>query len=692
MASSRAFCGRLGVSPYMTPKRVPRSRSACPSRHWTGLATLLALLAASPADAFKLKWKPIDKDLLAETKGKVDPDAASEVVFWEVRLTDTETSDHRKVRFETQQYVRIKIYNERGRDLESQVEIPYEAGESIDDLAARTIRPDGSVVDVAKDAIFDRVTTKGREGTKKAKSFAMPDVRPGCVIEYQYASVRHSEYDQPQWFAGQRFSPIRSLTLVLRPLKIDLGGFNMRIRAFNGVFPPPETQDDGASVIQLTNIAAIRDEPDMPPWRQVVPWLCIDYVDSREPGPDEYWARVGREREQIVKRSMKSGDGVRRTADSLTAGITDPDLRLEALHAFCQARIHHLEDPAGASMDAQDEVTKDATRTADETLRRGLGNNMDIDLLFAALAKAAGFDARLVSIPDRSRIFFKKESVLRSDLDGYAVAVRAGSGWKFYDPAARYTPFGMLPWEEEDVPGLILDPENPIFVTTPLSPASSSCRRRSAHLRLKADGALEGKVTDTRTGHLASDSKAGLDGLSSETRLARVRRELLEEWGAVTLDSVSVDGVTGATAPYSTTYSIAIPGYAIPTGNRLLLQPAVFTRGRPARFGASRRENWIYFHYPWFEEDDVWIDLPEGFTIAEEPSVSPYRVGRTLRHEISIESNDRMLHFYRSLEYGGDGTILVPPSEYGKLKSCFDAVQLRDDATVTLHRGPATPQ
>jgi hypothetical protein len=662
-------------------------------RPWSGAAVAATLLAASPAAAFKLKWQPVDKALLAETKSQIDPEASSEVVFWEVRLTDTVTSDLSKGRFETQQYVRIKIYNERGRDLESQVQIPYEPGESIDDLMARTIRPDGSVVEVTKDAIFDRVISKGRGGTEKAKSFAMPDVRPGCVIEYQYASVRHSEYLSGRWFPGQRRSPIRSLTFILLPLEIDLGGFNMRIRAFNGTFPPPEVREDKSRVIQLSNIKAIREEPDMPPRDQVVPWLYIDYIDSSDPGPDEFWARLGRERERVVDRLMQPGRGVKRTADSLMAGIREPDLRLEALHSFCRTRVRHLEDPAaGVSKDLQEQVTKDATRTAEETLKSGVGNDADIDVLFAALAKATGFETRIALVPDRSETFFQKERKLRSELDHYAVAVRFGNGWNFYDPAARYMPFGMLPWQEESVPALLLDAQNPTFVDTPLSPPSSSCVRRSAHLRLTAEGALQGTVTETRTGHLASDGKTALDRLSSESRLDLVRRDLLEQWGPVTLDSVSVEGVTDPMAPYSVTYRVSIPGYAAPAGDRLLLQPAVFNRGRPARFASTRREHWIYFHYPWLEEDDVWIDLPEGFAVEEEASVSPYRAGRTLRHELTIESNERMLHFYRSLEYGSDGTILVPPSQYQKLKSLFDTIQQRDDTTVTLRHGPGAPQ
>ena len=146
---------------------MPGISRACPT-----LALMATLFMAAPAGAFTLKWKPIDRGLLAETKGTVDPDASSEVVFWEVHLTDTDKNDLRKARFERREYIRIKIYDDRGRDLESQVQIPYRDGESIEELMARTIRTDGSIVDVKKDAVFDRVISTGQGETTKAKSFA----------------------------------------------------------------------------------------------------------------------------------------------------------------------------------------------------------------------------------------------------------------------------------------------------------------------------------------------------------------------------------------------------------------------------------------------------------------------------------------------------------------------------------------
>jgi len=45
-------------------------------------------------------------------------------------------------------------------------------------------------------------------------------------------------------------------------------------------------------------------------------------------------------------------------------------------------------------------------KDAAETLKRGTGTGDDIDYLFAALASAAGFQAKIALLPDRGAVFF----------------------------------------------------------------------------------------------------------------------------------------------------------------------------------------------------------------------------------------------------------------------------------------------
>src|SRR4030095_3653075 len=152
-----------------------------------------------------------------------------------------------------------------------------------------------------------------------------------------------------------------------------------------------------------------------------------------------------------------------------------------------------------------------------DTLKRGVGPPLDIDLLFAALVNASGMQARLALLPDRGRYLFDRNINLPGVLKPASIAVRFGDRWKFYDPGFHYITPGTLRWQEEGVDALICD-ESPTWVKTPLSTPDKSKEKRIGKFTLDENGTLEGDVTIEYSGHLAVDKKALNDDDSPEQR------------------------------------------------------------------------------------------------------------------------------------------------------------------------------
>src|SRR5258708_5011239 len=135
------------------------------------LRTLGLFLALGLLPALAIDWKPVapeERDLKAS---RVEKDAEAEIVFWDIYVTDTIRSlpytEHTSIN-----YIRIKIYTDRGAEARAQVKIPYAsfAKTSLSEVRGRTIQPDGSVVDVRGDQIFDSVLAKfGKRTRVKAK-------------------------------------------------------------------------------------------------------------------------------------------------------------------------------------------------------------------------------------------------------------------------------------------------------------------------------------------------------------------------------------------------------------------------------------------------------------------------------------------------------------------------------------------
>lgn len=106
---------------------------------------LLTLVVPLPAAPVGDEWKPVDPGELSLKAPTVEKDADAEAIFWEVKIDDNPDGD-----LIFNHYLRVKVFTERGRESQSKVDLPFGklyGGEvKINDIAARTIKPDGSIV------------------------------------------------------------------------------------------------------------------------------------------------------------------------------------------------------------------------------------------------------------------------------------------------------------------------------------------------------------------------------------------------------------------------------------------------------------------------------------------------------------------------------------------------------------------
>jgi len=181
-------------------------------------SSLIALCFCAAAALAAEQWQPIDPTELARKTPKVDAAADAEAIFWDIRVEDR--LDGGGLTLVLNNYVRIKIYTERGKEQYSTVEIPRFGQRRIRDIAGRTIKADGSTVDLKKDAIFERDLVKTKRAKVKGTTFVLPNVDVGDVIEYRYREVRDGEAADDMRLYFQRELPMWLATYHLKPLEL----------------------------------------------------------------------------------------------------------------------------------------------------------------------------------------------------------------------------------------------------------------------------------------------------------------------------------------------------------------------------------------------------------------------------------------------------------------------------------------
>jgi len=196
--------------------------------------------------------------------------ADAEALFWDIRIDDGGQND-----LVLSHYIRIKIFTDRGREQQAKIDIPYGDGTKIKDVAARTIKADGSIVELTKEDIIERTVVKVGKRKVKTKSFAFPSIEAGAIIEYKWKEVISNSSANYLPLEFQREIPIEETTYHIKPS--SGAGAMFEVRPFNMAKPEFVKEKNGFFVATVKNMPAFHEEPNMPPENTVRSWAMISY-------------------------------------------------------------------------------------------------------------------------------------------------------------------------------------------------------------------------------------------------------------------------------------------------------------------------------------------------------------------------------------------------------------------------------
>ncbi|MCO6512137.1 MAG: DUF3857 and transglutaminase domain-containing protein [Aridibacter famidurans] len=665
---------------------IPRSRNVI----------LSVLLLSALAFSQNGDWRPVSSEELGSTSSVVEPNADAEVLLWDVWVED---DYQRRAGYKSilSHYLRTKIFTDRGREEHSKVSLPfgtipgYPGKVSIKDIEARTINPDGKISVLDQKDIFEQEVVKGDGVKVLAKSFVMPDVSAGSVIEYRWKEIRSDAISMYVRLQLSREIPVRRVSYHLKP--VSHPWLAMRIRTFN-TYARFKEENDGFYGTAVTNVRSFKEEPFMPPEYDTRPWLLVYYANEEtDTGltPDEYWRNKGRSTYKAHESIFKKKKDIQEAAAQIAGDAADPLEKVRRIWDFCKTNIRNLGDDALALTDKQKEDIKD-NKSESDTLKRKQGYWHDIHLLFAALLNASGLDARMANVTLRSNPRF--DSSLLNDylLETELVAVKLEGKWTFFEPSDQHLPFGMLPWSREGERALVSDEDEPVWVELPGTEPERSKQKRKLVAELAEDGSLTGSAMIEMSGHFAAAYKERLDDDSANEREEAVISYVKSRVSEVAeVKNISIENLDDANRPLIYRFDIRVPDYAQRTGRRMFLIPNVFGRAAKPAFQTSTRHNDIFFQYAWSEEDEVELTLPEGFGVeSAEPAQPINDTGKLGRHssEMVLDGN-RTLVYKRRFSFGSDGNLEFAASSYGRLKDLFDTYHSADQKAVTLTRTEA---
>ena len=259
-------------------------------------------------------WRPVDPAELQQKTPKVEENADAEVIFWDVKIEDKLSGVDLSMTLS--HYLRVKIFTDRGKEKFSTVEIERWGKRRIGDINARTIKPDGSTIDLKKDAIFDRELAKTKGFKARGTTFALPNVEVGDIVEYKYKEFRDNEVANYLPLQFQREIPMWEVTYHLKPLSVPWLNYGMRSVGFHLSNTPFKQEMGGFFFTTMNNIPAFKEEPQAPPAEALRAWLLVYYEEDKKMSPEKFWKEVGKSDWNVMKPLVKVDEAVRRTAPS----------------------------------------------------------------------------------------------------------------------------------------------------------------------------------------------------------------------------------------------------------------------------------------------------------------------------------------------------------------------------------------
>ena len=272
---------------------------------------IVLVIAALRSPVVSAGFQPVSPEELKMTREPLAPGAAAIVLFRQVDRDDTGRTAHEN------DYFRVKILTEEGRKY-ADIEIPYfkDRG-SVTAIRARTIRPDGSIADF-DGKVFDKSIAKAKGLKYLAKTFTLPEVQVGSIIEYYYTiDLAENSFSTRTGSSATSFSR-KAPRFSLKPYHSDYSPMGVRW-SWQGLPPgtvPPAEGGDHVVRLEASNIPAFQTEDFMPPENEMKSRVDFTYSEDQfEADPAVFWKRTGKK----LNEQLESFIGKRKAMEQAVA-------------------------------------------------------------------------------------------------------------------------------------------------------------------------------------------------------------------------------------------------------------------------------------------------------------------------------------------------------------------------------------
>ena len=556
----------------------------------------------------------------------------------------------------------VKILNERGKEGFSETQIGYDSTyEKVELEFARTIKPDGTVVDVGSRHIRDVSKYMNFPLYSNARVFiiSFPEIAEGAVVEYKVKILRNQLVNKKDFvmdYPVQSSEPIILANFTLEVPKdkaLSIKTLNDSYNYFGANLKPKLEEQPDKTIYRWTfnEIPQIVPENGMPPVVDINPTIIISTFKSWKDVYSWWW--------DLAKDKISSDSAIKAKIQELTVTAKSDEEKLRAIYNFCAKDIRYVAVEYGQA--------GYEPHAAADIFKNKYGDCKDQAVLLVTMLNSSGFQARPVLIGTRDA--YNLDENFPNMLFNHAIAAVTFKGETiFLDPTAETCSFGDLPPGDQERKVLMCSQEGYKIETTPLYPAEHNLIRQVAGIKIDDDESIIAEKAVYSFGVYDQSQRYWLLYTMPEVVREQIAARAQDVSIGARLESYKVKNLNDLNKPVELNYKFRGPEYLVPGGN-LRIMPQVGNLDTSLVAKDSRKYP-IDFNFLDIKEVELNLLLPANFMIKYIPEKvskeSPW-----MNFEASYRSEGRKLVFKQKLELKKNK---IPESEYPAFKAFFESL------------------
>ena len=602
---------------------------------------------------------------------------------------DVTNSDNIRLIF--QYHAKIKIFDTKGLD-KGTIEIPIyntsdkEYGDEVDDIKGFTVYTDDNGYPQQVELDPKKVYKVTHSKNWSALRFAMPGLKPGCIIEYSYRLT------SPFWDSFHTWEFQDDVPKIFSDYEVHIPGFwnynalmrgALKLTKSTAEVEPDCFSTHGAKsgcahmIYAMADVPAFVVEDYMTAPKNFLSAIYFELSDYTSPydGVRKKITKEWKDLDYELKHNEYFGSQIKRTGLFKTrvipviAGKTDELEKAKAVYRYIQANMKWNNVRSWGSEDGISKAFESHTGTVG-----------DINLSLMAALNAAGFNTEAVLLSTRENGIVNKLYPTKEDFDYVIVKLNLGDKFYLLDASDPLLGFGMVPLKCINGEGRVMSLDKPSYWLD-IKPQQKRTSTYSFDLTLGNDGKIKGTLTHFSIGYDAYEKRKAIKKFNSLDEYVDNLGEKLNKIKIIKYEIANVDSLD---MPVSETYQVEMAAYKNMENEKLLFNPILIDRQVTNPFKLAERSYPVDWGMPSERRFILTMHLPDNYTI--ESGLKPLAIAlpnQGGRFVTSYEAGENQFVYSYVNQFSKS---IYSPEEYPYLKELYNRMILEEKSELVFKR------